>query len=30
MQGLSEYEFFAAADTLISEMGVCLHSIRGE
>jgi len=30
MQGMSEYEFLATADTLIGEMGVCLYSIRGE
>jgi len=30
MQGLSEYEFLATADTLIDEIRVCLYSNRGK
>jgi len=30
MQGLSEYEFLATADTLIGEIRVLLYSTRGE
>lgn len=29
MQGMSEYEFLATADTLIDEIRICLYSNRG-